>query len=639
MAKRFFAFPLAVPLVVFFLIPLFTPAPARAVARYDTAEVAVQSDLTYNGASGTPNPFTDVDFSAQVTAPSGRTYSVPGFFDGNGQGGSSGKVFKVRIFADEVGTWRWTTQSNQPSLHGKSGSFTCSGLLAGRFSAGPVEVDPDRPRTFRYRNGTPVYLLGKFLDADAPTRLRWSQTLLSEDSTDTDRRALLDRHLGMRLNKMSVYLANKGDYAHVSTTPWVGRDTNNDKTRFDLARWHMYERWVRELRGAGLLAHLWFFADDSQFGDLPEADRKRLIRYGMARLSGYANTLFTLALEWQEGWTSAEVADHMGYLHQNNPWDRLISVHGVPGHFSFPGEPWADYMQVQAGNQTDLQDVWTSTLVHRLLGEKPVIQEEHGLGQEDAANRRKAWAAFVGGSSGLGTGAFLEPLARFLPGTPFERMEPDDLVVLTGNAWALADRGRHYVFYLQDGGSITVDLLLAPGPFLAEWFDPRTGLFTPPTTVTGSRIRTFTAPGAGDWVLTLRLPPSSDGNGGSESSAPSDFYTLPPCRALDTREDGGVLLSGERRPHLLAGTCDIPPTARAVAVNLTTVAPTGAGYVTLWPGDTGLPLTSSINFGPGGARSNHTVLPVGRDGTLLVQPFVEGSGTAHVVVDVFGYFE
>jgi hypothetical protein len=606
-----------------------------AVSRFDTTEVVLRSDRTYDGSQGTPNPFIDVDLSADVISPSGRIYSVPGFFDGDGQASAAGNVWKIRIFADEEGSWLWTTRSNEPSLHGKSGSFTCAGLLAGRFAAGPVEVDPEHPRSFRYRDGTPVYLLGKFLDAAAPARLRWSQTLFSEDLTDADRRAMLDRHLGMRLNKMSVYLANKGDYAHVSTTPWAGSDTNNNKTRFDLARWRTYDRWTRELRDAGLAAHLWFFADDSGFGDLPDADRKRLIRYGMARLSGYVNTFFTLALEWQEGWTPAEVHNHIEYLTQNNAWGRLASVHGVPGEFSFPTEPWADYMEVQAGNETEPWQVWASSLLHRLLGEKPVIQEEHGLGLEDAVGRSKAWAAFVGGASGSGTGAYLEPLARFLPGVPFERMTPDELAVVTGSAWTLADPGRYYVLYLYEGGRVTVDLLGAPGTFLAEWFDPRAGLFSPPQTVAGGALRTFSAPGSGDWVLTLRLPPASGG-----TAPASDFYTLAPCRILDTRTGGdGELLSGERRPQRLAGTCGIPPTAHAVAANITAVEPTGAGYLNVWPGDRPMPLTSSLNFGANGTRANHTLLPLGRDGSVLLQPLIGGLGATHLVIDVFGYFE
>jgi hypothetical protein len=606
----------------------------HAVSRFDTAEVVVRSNPTYNGSQGTPNPFTDVDLTADVTSPSGRTYSVPGFFDGDGQGSATGQVFKIRIFADEEGTWRWTTRSGEPSLHGKSGSFVCAGLLAGVFSAGPLEIDPEHRRFFRYRNGRPVYLLGKFLDAAAPQRLRWSHTLFSEDLTETDRRALLDRHLGMRLNKMSIYLANQGDYDHVSTTPWVGNDTANDKTRFDLARWRTYERWVRELRDKGLVAHLWFFADDSGFGDLPEADRKRLIRYGMARLSGYVNTFFTLALEWQEGWTPAEVQSHIEHLNQNNPWDRLVSVHGVEGDFSFPGEAWADYMDIQAGNDSSPLDVLLSSLSHRQLAEKPVIQEEHGLGQEDAAHRKKTWAAFVGGAAGSGTGAFLEPLARFLPGTPFERMTPNNLLAVSGNAWVLAEPGRHYVLYLPEGGSVTLDLLGAPGTLLAEWFDPREGLFKPLSTVAGGKLVTFSAPGPGDWVLTVRRP-----SGSEEAPPPSEFHTLPACRALDTRAGEGALLSGERRPQRLAGSCGIPFTARAVAANLTTAAPTGSGYVTVWPGDRPLPLTSSLSFGAYGTRSNHLILPLGGDGSILAQPLIGASGTTHLVVDVFGFFE
>lgn len=31
------------------------------------------------------------------------------------------------------------------------------------------------------------------------------------------------------------------------------------------------------------------------------------------------------------------------------PGNRLATVHGLPGDFSFPGSPWADYIALQAG--------------------------------------------------------------------------------------------------------------------------------------------------------------------------------------------------------------------------------------------------------------------------------------------------
>ena len=128
--------------------------------------------------------------------------------------------------------------------------------------------------------------------------------MFSEKLTEANRQAMLDRHLGMGLNKINVYLANKGDYSGVSTTPWVGTARRTTRRASTCARWRIYESGCVKMRDAGMVAQLWFFADDSGFGDLPDADRQRLIKYGMARLSGYVNTMFTLALEWQEGWST-----------------------------------------------------------------------------------------------------------------------------------------------------------------------------------------------------------------------------------------------------------------------------------------------------------------------------------------------
>ncbi len=521
---------LPVALLVFLAVPGLA-----ATARFDTAEIVLRSAVSYNGASGSPNPFTDVQLTAQVTSPGGRRFTIDGFFDGNGVGGQSGDVFKLRIFADEAGTWSWTTTSNAAGLHGLSGSFVCSGTLAGTFAQGPVEVNPTFPRSLRYRQGEPVYLIAKYLDRAAPPLIRFSHTMLSEERTDSDRRALLDRHLGMGLNKINIYLANRTDYGGVSTTPWLGTADANDKARFDLARWALYERWVRELRAAGVVAQLWFFADGSGYGDLPEAERKRLIQYGMARLSGYANTMFTLMTEWQEQWTAAEVDSHMTFLQQHNPWERLASVHGLPGDFSFPGASWADYIDLQAGLSPDV----THATVHALGLEnrdsavKPLIQEEFWMGDETEDGRKMLWAAFTAGAAASGTGAFLRPFGDFVTTVAFERMEAADALVLSGGAYALAETGESYVVYLYDGGSVSLDLRGVSGSFAVHWFDPRLGTFQSAPAVAGGAARSFTAPAAGDWVLRLTVtddPPPP----------PPAGITVSPTSGLITTELGGI---------------------------------------------------------------------------------------------------
>jgi hypothetical protein len=539
-------------ILVFFsflgLLALASTRAGNAVSRFDTAEIVLRSAAAFNANSGT-NPFTAVDVTARVTSPSGRVFTVNGFFDGDGASGVSGNVFKVRVYADEPGTWRWATTSNTSGLNGQSGTFSCSGTLPGTFGAGPVVENPARPRTFMYQYGRPVYLLGKFLDVAAPSRIQFSHTMFSEQLSDADRQAMLSRHLGMKLNKINVYLANQGDYSAVSTTPWVGSAGSPDRQRFDLARWRMFERWVLKTRDAGMVSQLWFFADDSGFGNLPDADRRLLIEYGMARLSGYVNTVFTLALEWQEGWSSSQVGTFMDYLHSQNPWSRLASVHGVTGDFSFPTAAWADYMDTQGGNEDSPASIHSHGLRNRSFAAKPLIQEELGLGSEDDAHRKKAWAAFTAGAAGSGTGGFLAPLATFISQAPFERMDPADALALSGNAWVLAEPGQSYVAYLYNGGTLRLDLRAASGTFDARWYDPRAGGFRAAGSVGGGQERSFAAPAGGDWTLYLLK---------SGASTPPPPGPGDPNRIVTRAETAAVFVSAKH------GAGYVPPAAAGI---------------------------------------------------------------------------
>jgi Tol biopolymer transport system component len=123
-----------------------------------------------------------------------------------------------------------------------------------------------------------------------------------------------------------------------------------------------------------------------------------------------------------------------------------------------------------------------------------------------------------------------------------------------------------------------------------------------------------------------------------------EYYTLTPCRLFDTRQppDGPALPSGITVSLQPLGACGIPPTARALALNLTVTGGTGSGHLILFPGGTVAPGTSAINFSAGATRANNAILSLRTDGTLSVKPFVSGAGdngTVHVLLDVAGYFQ
>jgi hypothetical protein len=121
-----------------------------------------------------------------------------------------------------------------------------------------------------------------------------------------------------------------------------------------------------------------------------------------------------------------------------------------------------------------------------------------------------------------------------------------------------------------------------------------------------------------------------------------DFYTLPPCRLLDTRQGGPALASGTvARYAAHHAACGIPDSARALAVNVTIAQPTGDGHLNFYPEDVTPPLASTINFAAGQTRANNAVLQLSLDGLgrFAVAPFVKGNGTVELIVDVSGYFE
>jgi hypothetical protein len=129
------------------------------------------------------------------------------------------------------------------------------------------------------------------------------------------------------------------------------------------------------------------------------------------------------------------------------------------------------------------------------------------------------------------------------------------------------------------------------------------------------------------------------------------FHSLTPCRVFDTRVASGdtagapALATGSTRTFVIQGKCNVPVGAKAVSVNVTAVAPSWGGYLTLFPTGVTRPVVSTVNFNPGEkAIANGAIVPLGDQGPypqdLSVYAFVnKAGGTVHAILDVAGYFE
>jgi len=125
---------------------------------------------------------------------------------------------------------------------------------------------------------------------------------------------------------------------------------------------------------------------------------------------------------------------------------------------------------------------------------------------------------------------------------------------------------------------------------------------------------------------------------------PTDFYTLPPCRLIDTRlADGALggpaLQPGVERSFPVAGVCGIPAGAKALALNVTVIQPASSGNVQIYPGDGAPPVSSTINFAAGDSRANNAISPLAFNGSGTIKARAGTTGTVHLLLDVTGYFQ
>lgn len=114
-----------------------------------------------------------------------------------------------------------------------------------------------------------------------------------------------------------------------------------------------------------------------------------------------------------------------------------------------------------------------------------------------------------------------------------------------------------------------------------------------------------------------------------------------PTRILDTRTTNG----GHNAPFNAGETFTLPVLGRgavpmsgvaAIFGNLTIVATTGGGYVTLYASGSPRPTASNINFNPGQVIANTFLVPLGPDGSISIYSYPAG---VNVIIDVQGWVQ
>ncbi len=498
----------------------------QQVGLYDVWEIQVVNSNSY----ANPFDFNEIELQATFTSPSGKTVVFFGFYDGDGNGGQNGNVWKQRFMPDETGTWTYTYTWTDGTTGG-SGSFEVvdTGL------SGPLKIATDNPWYFMDSRGQPFHFRGydmHIVAGHAP-----SQSLLSE--IDYFKNQIQTEIIDQGYNfTMWDGLINRKGINDSNTWAESWWQNTSDTKRFNIPVWHAWENALRLTKDNQVYV-INFAGMIYQGHEYNFTDFKVFLRYWVARFGGFYNYFgWSPTWEWGDIWSTSQVNQIMQYIYDIDPWKRMLSAHDHSDN-SFSG--WLGFSMRQLQSNTvfggnihggGIQGgVGSAFLNQPIIGSEDIWEIESGAwGQpRNAAEvRRAAWGimmaevmplysewSFPPPTGGNGTG---EPEVRrmfdfFYSKTRYREYQMlNSLVSSSDRQICSGVSGQEYLVYDEDGGSITIDLSGASPSdiFTVLWFDPMTSAEQNGGNINGGAFRTLNAPFTGDSVLLLsRLPPDS----------------------------------------------------------------------------------------------------------------------------------
>lgn len=514
-------------------------------------------ELRFESAREWDAPFWGVDLAIELTAPSGRTFAVDGFWDG-------GRVWRARVRPDEVGEWRWRSLASDPSdtgLHGQSGSFSCVSYEGPNpvYRHGPVRV-ADNGYSLAHADGTPF--------------LWWGDTVwngLIRSSAD-DWAEYLDTR---RAQGFSVVQFFSTHWRGLATDP-EGNSSYTEEGRFSVnpAFFQRLDPKVKVIADHGLLASAIVVLSlfDAEPGwAWPAEQLTRFARWLRARWGAY-HVAWSFGGDGDFTGQRAERWREIGPAVYSNPPEALVTMH--PKGWSWVGDEFRDqewvtfYIYQSCHSDEEPKIRWLPEGPHTrdwlAQPPRPIINvepnyEDHpsyasGIRFTPADVRRATyWSLLVTPTAGVSYGHYSlwawtsepEPVGRAISGQADYLLEPWWTVLDTPGAASMMIARRYVesgawwdlrpaqeLLVAQPGGE-DARRFIAAGRTLAgdwtvvyrpafdtgdpiqlraevvdgasaRWFDPRTGHWFGAKSVADGGETTFVPPDGQDWVLDLR---------------------------------------------------------------------------------------------------------------------------------------
>lgn len=307
-------------------------------------------EITLKGSSA-GNPFKEVSIDAVFTNGT-NSETIPGFYDGEG-------IYKIRFMPRMEGKWTYITRSNNKTLNGKKGGFTCTAPTGNNY--GPVVVKDTF--YFSYANGKPHHSFGT-------TCYGWVHQ--GDSLADLTLKTLSNGYF----NKMRMCIFPK-DYDWNKNEPLLypfeGKPLKDwDYSRFNPAYFRNVEKRIRQLDSMGIEADLIVFHPYDRWGyqSMNRETDDFYIRYIIARFAAYKNVWWSMANEF-DFMSSKKMEDWDHYIEifaQLDPYQHLRGIHN--------GARWYDHTNKLLTHASIQSEDTHQANALRKKYSKPVVYDE-----------------------------------------------------------------------------------------------------------------------------------------------------------------------------------------------------------------------------------------------------------------------
>ena len=337
------------------------------------------------------NPFLDYRLQVTFTGPAGQKYNVPGFFDGDGNGGGTGDVWRTRFSPDEAGAWSYqasfrkgtdvavdlgSTAGTATGFDGASGTFNvaerdaaASGFLKwGRLDYVGGHFLKFRDGSYWLKGGANSpenWLAYEGFDntprahhAFSPHAADWQSgdPTFNASSADSGKGLIgaINYLSSQEINSMYFLPMNiGGDSVTRDTSPYVGPvnydgSASNDNKHFDISKLGQWEKAFDHAQRKGVQLHV--VLGENELPNRRELDngtlgveRKLFYRELIARYSHNLALQWNICEEYNVGtdpYTPDTMKEFAGYVQQQDPYDHPVTVH----HLRDPDLSWTPFL-------------------------------------------------------------------------------------------------------------------------------------------------------------------------------------------------------------------------------------------------------------------------------------------------------